>query len=182
MLRALGLAAGLAALISPSAAQAQDGAKPAATARKAKAKAGNSKAAPVKRRRMARPAAGQASARPVPVPDSSDARSALAYRTDAARHLYSMNLDQIYKGRMPPLLYAVGVLQVQVDPEGRVGRLSWMRAPNHAPEVVREIERIVRRAEPFPPHTMARGVTYTDTWLWHKSGKWQLHTLTEGQD
>jgi hypothetical protein len=26
------------------------------------------------------------------------------------------------------------------------------------------------------------GLIYTDTWLWHKSGKWQLDTLTEGQD
>ena len=24
-------------------------------------------------------------------------------------------------------------------------------------------------------------VTYTDVWLWHKSGKFQLDTLTEGQ-
>jgi len=24
-------------------------------------------------------------------------------------------------------------------------------------------------------------VTYTDTWLWHKSGRFQLDTLTEGQ-
>jgi len=25
-------------------------------------------------------------------------------------------------------------------------------------------------------------VTYTDVWLWHKSGQFQLDTLTEGQD
>jgi hypothetical protein len=25
-------------------------------------------------------------------------------------------------------------------------------------------------------------VVYTDTWLWHASGKFQLDTLTEGQD
>jgi protein TonB len=24
-------------------------------------------------------------------------------------------------------------------------------------------------------------VTYTDTWLWHSSGRFQLDTLTEGQ-
>jgi hypothetical protein len=24
-------------------------------------------------------------------------------------------------------------------------------------------------------------VVYTDTWLWHKSGRFQLDTLTEGQ-
>jgi hypothetical protein len=26
------------------------------------------------------------------------------------------------------------------------------------------------------------GVVYTDTWLWHISGKFQLDTLTEGQN
>lgn len=103
------------------------------------------------------------------------------YRQDAARHLYRQNSDRIYKGRMPPLLYAVGVLQVQLDARGQIARLDWMRAPSHAPEVVAEIERTVRRAAPFPAPARLGGVTYTDTWLWHKSGRFQLDTLTEGQ-
>ncbi len=140
------------------------------------------KAAPVKARKRVRPAAGQSSARPVPVPDASDAATARAYRKDAARHIYGMNADSIYQGRMPPLLYAIGVLQVHVDGQGRVGTISWMRAPRHAPEVMRQIERIVRAADPFPPPKLIGGLIYTDTWLWHKSGKWQLDTLTEGQD
>ena len=103
------------------------------------------------------------------------------YRRDAASHLYGKNKNRIYKGMMPPLLYAIGVLQVEVDGKGRVTSLSWMRAPNHAPEVVAEIERTVRQAAPYPvPARMGR-VTYTDTWLWHKSGLFQLDTLTEGQ-
>ena len=82
---------------------------------------------------------------------------------------------------MPPNLYAIGVLQIEVDREGRVGRLHWMRAPQLAPEVVREIERTVREAAPFPLPSRLGRVTYTDTWLWHKSGRFQLDTLTEGQ-
>jgi hypothetical protein len=82
---------------------------------------------------------------------------------------------------MPAMLYAIGVLQVDVDGSGQVTRLSWMRAPTHAPEVVAEIERTVRRAAPFPPPARWGEVTYTDTWLWHKSGRFQLDTLTEGQ-
>lgn len=104
-----------------------------------------------------------------------------AYRQDAAGHLYGLNTSRIYRGKMPPLLYAVGVLQVEVDDRGRVLDVSWMRAPRHAPEVMAEIERTVRSAAPFPvPARMGR-VTYTDTWLWHKSGLFQLDTLTEGQ-
>ncbi|MNW05319.1 hypothetical protein D3C71_2015530 [compost metagenome] len=79
------------------------------------------------------------------------------------------------------MLYAVGVLSVDLDRNGRVQRLHWMRAPRHAPEVIAEIERTVRAAAPYPmPAGMAK-VTYTDTWLWDKSGKFQLDTLTEGQ-
>ncbi len=112
---------------------------------------------------------------------SSSAATPRAYREDGATHLYGLNADRIYKGRMPPLLYAIGVLNVEIDRTGRVTRLDWMRAPRHAPEVIAEIEKTIRNASPFPAPTRLGKVVYTDTWLWHVSGKFQLDTLTEGQ-
>ena len=112
---------------------------------------------------------------------SSGASSARAYREDGATHLYGLNAERIYKGKLPPLLYAVGVLNVEIDQAGRVTRIDWLRAPRHAPEVMREIERTVKQASPFPAPARLGKVVYTDTWLWHKSGKFQLDTLTEGQ-
>ena len=123
-----------------------------------------------------------------PIPSSqgsaktSVATTPRAYRSDAATHLYGLNAARIYKGRMPPLLYAVGVLNTEIDGVGRITRLDWMRAPNHAPEVIAEIERTVRSAAPFPAPARMGKVVYTDTWLWHVSGKFQLDTLTEGQN
>ncbi len=111
----------------------------------------------------------------------SRAQTAREYRADAAAHLYARNSQRIFKGKLPPLLYAVGVLQVHVDNQGMVSGLSWMRAPSHAPEVVAEIERTVRQAAPYPVAVKLGKVTYTDTWLWDRSGKFQLDTLTEGQ-
>lgn len=116
-----------------------------------------------------------------PSVNASHAATPLDYRRDAAHHLYGQNAHRIYKGKMPPLLYAIGVLQVEVDDQGRVTSTHWMRAPSQAPEVVAEIERTVRMAEPFPAPVRMGRVTYTDTWLWHKSGYFQLDTLTEGQ-
>ncbi len=113
---------------------------------------------------------------------SSVATTPRAYRSDAATHLYGLNAARIYKGRMPPLLYAVGVLNTEIDSVGRITRLDWMRSPNHAPEVVAEIERTIRSAAPFPAPSRMGRVVYTDTWLWHVSGKFQLDTLTEGQN
>lgn len=116
------------------------------------------------------------------VPSSnSSASTPRAYRQDAARHLYGQNAHRIYKGKLPPLLYAVGTLEVNLDRKGQVRSFNWMRAPRHAPEVIREIERTVRAAAPFPVATKLGYVTYTDTWLWDKSGQFQLDTLTEGQ-
>lgn len=111
----------------------------------------------------------------------SRAQTPREYRTDAANHLYSKNSARIFKGKLPPLLYAVGVLQVDVDTKGMVTRLNWMRAPSHVPDVMAEIERTVRNAAPYPVAVQLGHVTYTDTWLWDRSGRFQLDTLTEGQ-
>lgn len=141
-------------------------------------------AAPPVVARPAVPEQAPVQASPAPAPEvvlASQATTARAYRADAAAHLYKHNADRIYKGKLPPLLYAIGVLQVEVDSHGNVRSLHWMRAPSHAPEVVAEIERTVRAAAPFPAPARMGHVVYTDTWLWHKSGRFQLDTLTEGQ-
>jgi periplasmic protein TonB len=110
------------------------------------------------------------------------AKTPKEYRRDAAKHLYGKNKDRVYRGRMPPLLYAVGTLHVGVNSAGMVDYVYWMRAPSHAPEVMAEIEKMVKAAAPYPASTELGGVVYTDTWLWDKSGRFQLDTLTEGQD
>jgi protein TonB len=112
---------------------------------------------------------------------ASHAATPMDYRHDGARHLYRLNSQRIFKGQMPPLMHAVGVLQVDIDNLGQVRRLNWMRAPSHAPDVVLEIERTVKAAAPFPAPVRMGSVTYTEVWLWDKSGHFQLDTLTEGQ-
>lgn len=114
-------------------------------------------------------------------PRPSSAASPRDYRRDAARHIYDANKTRIYAGQLPPVLYAVGTLQVNLDAGGKVLSMHWMRAPKHAPEVVAEIERTVLAASPFPAASQLGPVTWTDTWLWDKSGQFQLDTLTEGQ-
>ncbi|MEI7786050.1 MAG: hypothetical protein WCK08_16780 [Betaproteobacteria bacterium] len=109
------------------------------------------------------------------------ATSARDYRAYGAKHLYERHRDRIFKGKLPPLLYAVGVLNVAIDSRGAVRKIEWMREPKHAPEVVAEIERMVRAAAPFPAPVRMGAVIYTDVWLWDKSGRFQLDTLTEGQ-
>ena len=132
--------------------------------------------------RPANPAATAGAAAPATVTRTvSSATTPKAYRYDAARHLYEQNAGRIYKGMLQPNLYAVAVLEVDIDRQGQVASINWRRAPDHVPEVMAEIIRTVRAAAPYPiPSRMGR-VTYTDIWLWDKSGKFQLDTLTEGQ-
>ena len=114
-------------------------------------------------------------------PLKSGARDAKEYRKDAARHLYNKYPEKVFAGKLPPMLKAVGVIEVVVGPNGQVLDLIWARAPRHVPEVMQDIEAMIRRAGPFPAPVNLRRVTYTETWLWHKSGLFQLDTLTEGQ-
>lgn len=111
----------------------------------------------------------------------SSARTPGEYRHHAARHVYAQHAPHIYSGPMPPLLQAVGVLDIEIGADGEVRRLTWLRAPSHAPAVMRQIEDLIHRAAPYPAPLHLTSVTYTDTWLWHQSGRFQLHTLSEGQ-
>ncbi|MEW6465013.1 MAG: hypothetical protein AB1434_03835 [Pseudomonadota bacterium] len=167
--RAAGLVLAVAVALA-GCASAPPGAPPAATA-----PSGATAAAPAAPGRTPPAAAPGA-------PGASDATTARAYRRDAASHLYALNAARIYRGRLPSMLYAIGTLEVQLDRNGQVLSTHWLRAPRHAPEVVAEIERTVRAAAPFPAPQRLGKVTYTDTWLWDKSGRFQLDTLTEGQD
>lgn len=131
--------------------------------------------------RAAVPAAPAPAVAPLPPGTKiSNAATARDYRQDGARHLYEKNRDRIYKGKMPPLLQGVGVMQIDIDPRGQVASMSWLRPPSHAGARA-EIERTVRAAAPYPVAQRLGRVTYTDTWLWHESGRFQLDTLTEGQ-
>jgi len=124
---------------------------------------------------------------PAPAPEPpftgkvSQAASERDYRRDGAQHLYERYGDRIFRGKLPPLLQAVGVMRLDIGPRGEVRRFEWMRAPDHVPHVKAEIERLVMAAAPFPAPQKLGTVSYTDTWLWDRSGTFQLDTLTEGQ-
>ena len=118
---------------------------------------------------------------PITAAKVSQAKTPREYRQDAASHLYGKYPERIYHGKLPAQLYAIGVLQVDLDRQGHVTATHWMRAPKHAPEVITEIEHLVRAAAPYPAPLRLGRVTWTDTWLWHHSGTFQLDTLTEGQ-
>jgi protein TonB len=128
------------------------------------------------------PSAGAPAVPALPAPTrTSSATSEKAYRVDAARVIYTAYADSIYKGKLPPLLYAIAVVETEIDARGNVRAVRMLRAPSHAPEVTARVRDLIHKASPLPAPVRLGTVRYVDTWLVDKSGKFQLDTLTEGQ-
>lgn len=112
---------------------------------------------------------------------ASNAVDAKAYRRDGAAHIYEAYAHRIYRGKLPPLIHAVVVVETELDAEGRVVDVNMVRVPTHAPDVVAAVRDMIRQVSPLPAPVRMGGVKYTDIWLVDKSGRFQLDTLTEGQ-
>jgi periplasmic protein TonB len=112
----------------------------------------------------------------------SNALTEKAYRKDAARHLYAAYPKKIKRGKMPPMLYSVMVVETEIDATGHVIEVNVVRKP--AAEIVEPwVIAMIKKASPFPvPQKLTESpVRYTEVWLVDKSGVFQLDSLTEGQ-
>ena len=115
-------------------------------------------------------------------PRASAAEIEKEYRIDAARHIYAAYPMRVYRGKVPPLIYSVMMVETEIDATGQVLNVNVVRKPA-ADEVAPWVIAMIRRAAPFPPPVRMAGgkVSYTDIWLVDKSGLFQVDTLTEGQ-
>jgi protein TonB len=104
------------------------------------------------------------------------------FRIDAARHLYSCFPMRVYRGKLPPLLYGVMMVETELDATGNVLSVNVVRKPA-ADEVAPWVLAMIKRAAPYPaPVRMAGGtVRFTETFFVDKSGLFQTFSLTEGQ-
>lgn len=112
----------------------------------------------------------------------STAGDARAYRLDAARHFYDEYAARIFKGRLPPLIHAVVVVETTVDSSGHASDVKVVRGPSHAPEVTAAVIEAIRRANLPMPTRLAGNVKFIEIWLVTKDGHFQLDALTEGQN
>jgi periplasmic protein TonB len=115
-------------------------------------------------------------------PRASDAEIETEYRIDAARHIYSAYPMRVYRGKLPPLLYSVMMIETEIDAAGQVLDVSVIRKPA-ADAVGPWVLAMMKRAGPFPAPTKISGpsVKFKEVWFIDKSGLFQLMTLTEGQ-
>jgi len=112
----------------------------------------------------------------------SAAISAREYRLDAARQIYAAYASRIFKGRLPPLIHAVVVVETTIDESGRPREVKVVRGPSHAPDVTAAVTEMIRRVSLPMPAKLTGGFKFTEIWLVHKDGRFQLDALTEGQN
>jgi len=110
------------------------------------------------------------------------AANAREYRVDVARYIYESYPQRVYKGRLPPLIHAVVVVETTVDERGETRDIKVVRGPSHAPDVTEAVKQMTMRISPMPVPARLGGVKYTEIWLVHKDGRFQLDALTEGQN
>jgi periplasmic protein TonB len=111
---------------------------------------------------------------------ASSAASDKDYKKDGAKHLYAAYAKQIHKGKMPPLLYGIAIIETEIGSQGEVQNVRVVRQPAAA-EVAPWAVQMIKAAAPFPAPAKMGSVRYTEIWLVDKSGRFQLDTLTEGQ-
>jgi periplasmic protein TonB len=121
------------------------------------------------------------SAQPGVAAASSDEAFWKSYRPIGAQHLYGTYKQRIYKGKLPPLLYAIAITETEIDENGNVVSAVVTREPAAAKEVGPLVVAMIHAASPFPKPGRAGRTRYQDVWLVDQSYKFQLDTLTEGQ-
>jgi hypothetical protein len=136
---------------------------------------------------IATPAWAQFAMVPAPLTTGAPPRPSAAeieqeYRIDSARHIYAAYPMRVYRGKLPPLLYGVMMVETELDATGQVLSVSVVRKPA-ADEVAPWVLAMIRRAAPYPvPAKMPGGtVKFTETWFVDRSGLFQVMSLTEGQ-
>lgn len=117
-------------------------------------------------------------------PQASQQEVEREFRIDASRHLYSCFPMRVYRGKLPPLLYGVMMVEVELDAQGNVVDVGVVRRPA-ADEVGPWVVAMIKKASPFPaPAKLAASgskVRFLETYFVDKSGLFQTQTLTEGQ-
>ena len=89
-------------------------------------------------------------ARPLPAPASRAAyRNWDEFRLHAGRRLMDTNPDRTFTGPVPQPLLAIPVLEVELNADGSVRRITVQRQPSQARDTVQLAIEAVQRAAPF---------------------------------
>lgn len=141
------------------------------------------------------PAAPPVAAEPAPTPPAAAAPPSRRYaardpmldqwKHAAAQRIHAANAARLFSGRPHHLLQAVIVVEVAVDPSGRVTRSKILRSPG-----IGALDKLalasLKTASPLPAppsKLVSKGaLVFSETWLFDNDGRFQLRTLALPQE
>ena len=107
-------------------------------------------------------------------------RSMSELRLLAARRIVAANPNGTYTGRVPDMLLAIPVLEIELHGDGSIRRSDVLRRPGQAPETLQIAIDAVRRAAPFGDVSrLPKPWKFAETFLFNDERKFKPRTLDE---
>jgi hypothetical protein len=103
------------------------------------------------------------------------------YRRRAAQMIMAANASSVAAGKLQDPLYGIPVVQIQLNPDGTIRNLDFMRQSKVGPETNNLALQAIRRITSFGPVSNLPGPwQFNETFLYNDALKFQLRTIVEG--
>ena len=107
-------------------------------------------------------------------------RNLIELRAQAALRLVAANPGGTYTGEVPEILLAIPVLEIELNGDGSVRKITVLRYPRQARDTVKIATDAVRRAAPFGDVSrLPRPWRFTETFLFDDDRKFKPRTLDQ---
>jgi hypothetical protein len=135
------------------------------------------------------PASGATAPRPAVVPQAAPpaasglpaVRTWAEYRRRAAQMIVAANASSVAAGKLQDPLYGIPVVQIQLNPDGTIRNLDFMRQSKVGPETNNLSLQAIRRVTSFGPvGNLPQPWQFNETFLYNDGLKFQLRTIVEG--
>lgn len=117
-------------------------------------------------------------AAPVRMPPPGPVRNWAEVRHQAALRLVAANPNGTYTGTVPDQLLAIPVLEIELNRDGSVRRIEYLRLPRQAKDTTQLAVDAIHRAAPFGDVSrLPKPWRFTETFLFNEERKFKPRTL-----
>jgi hypothetical protein len=103
------------------------------------------------------------------------------YRRRAAQMIMAANASTVAAGKLQDPLYGIPVVQIQLNPDGTIRNLDFMRQSKVGPETNNLALQAIRRITSFGSvSNLPQPWQFNETFLYNDGLKFQLRTIVEG--
>ena len=103
------------------------------------------------------------------------------YRRRAAQMIMAANSGTVAAGKLQDPFYGIPVVQIQLNPDGSIRNLDFMRQSKVGPETNNLALQAIRRVTSFGPvSNLPQPWQFNETFLYNDARKFQLRTIVEG--